>query len=170
MWDLENGWGDATYIGDTYLSNFQDGSGNDIALVHLHNDLNHGARGEVMYDEDFDFDNRPDERLDGDRVDIKEIATAYVDMPVCFTGGSSGTHCGRVTSVGAFNRGFDGVTHITEAIETDICALPGDSGGPLYTLDGKAIGILSGGADCPDGERSLYQRMDELLGWGYDVW
>jgi streptogrisin B len=49
-------------------------------------------------------------------------------------------------------------------IQTNVCAEPGDSGGPLY--DGtKAIGITSGGSgDCKTGGTTFFQPVTEALG------
>ena len=46
-------------------------------------------------------------------------------------------------------------------IQTNVCAEPGDSGGPLY--DGtKALGITSGGSgDCRTGGTTFYQPVRE---------
>jgi streptogrisin B len=46
-------------------------------------------------------------------------------------------------------------------IQTNVCAEPGDSGGPLY--DGrKALGITSGGSgDCTSGGTTFYQPVRE---------
>ena len=46
-------------------------------------------------------------------------------------------------------------------IQTNVCAEPGDSGGPLY--DGtKALGITSGGSgDCRSGGTTFYQPVPE---------
>ena len=46
-------------------------------------------------------------------------------------------------------------------IQTNVCAEPGDSGGPLY--DGtKALGITSGGSgNCRSGGTTFYQPVRE---------
>jgi streptogrisin B len=48
-------------------------------------------------------------------------------------------------------------------IQTNVCAEPGDSGGPLY--DGtKAIGLTSGGSgDCTTGGTTFFQPVTEAL-------
>jgi streptogrisin B len=46
-------------------------------------------------------------------------------------------------------------------IQTNVCAEPGDSGGPLY--DGtKALGLTSGGSgDCTSGGTTFFQPARE---------
>ena len=50
---------------------------------------------------------------------------------------------------------------VSGLIQTNVCAEPGDSGGPLY--DGtKALGITSGGSgDCRSGGTTFYQPVRE---------
>ena len=50
-------------------------------------------------------------------------------------------------------------------IRTNICAEPGDSGGPLYVAaTGAILGILSGGTgNCTAGGTTYYQPIAEVL-------
>ncbi|ELS57723.1 S1 family peptidase [Streptomyces viridochromogenes] len=75
--------------------------------------------------------------------DITGAANARRGQAACRRGSTSGTHCGLVTGVNWSARYPDGV--VTGMIRTNICAEPGDSGGPLYagTL---ALGLTSGGS------------------------
>ncbi|MFK4106342.1 S1 family peptidase [Streptomyces sp. NPDC019531] len=95
-------------------------------------------------------------------VDVTGTATAYVGQSVCRRGATTGVHCGRVTALNAtVNYGSGDV--IYGLIQTNICAEPGDSGGPLYAGD-KVIGILSGGSgDCTAGGTTYYQPIQEVL-------
>ncbi|NNN29565.1 S1 family peptidase [Streptomyces sp. S3(2020)] len=95
-------------------------------------------------------------------VDITGTATAYVGQSVCRRGATTGVHCGRVTALNAtVNYGSGDVVH--GLIQTNICAEPGDSGGPLYAGD-KVIGILSGGSgNCTVGGTTFYQPIQEAL-------
>jgi len=95
-------------------------------------------------------------------VDITGTATAYVGQAVCHRGATTGVHCGRVTAVNAtVNYGSGDVVY--GLIQTNICAEPGDSGGPLYAGD-KVIGILSGGSgNCTSGGTTYYQPIQEAL-------
>jgi streptogrisin B len=89
-------------------------------------------------------------------------ANAYVGEPVKRTGSTSGTHSGKVTALNVTVRyvGRGGGT-VSGMIQTNVCAEPGDSGGPLY--DGaKALGITSGGSgDCRTGGTTFYQPVPE---------
>ncbi|MDQ1072615.1 S1 family peptidase [Streptomyces canus] len=95
-------------------------------------------------------------------VDVTGTATAYVGQSVCRRGATTGVHCGRVTALNATVNYGDG-TVVTGLIQTNICAEPGDSGGPLYAGD-KVVGILSGGSgDCATGGTTYYQPIQEVL-------
>ncbi len=89
-------------------------------------------------------------------------ANAFVGESVKRTGSTSGTHSGTVTALNVTVRyvGHGGGT-VSGMIQTNVCAEPGDSGGPLY--DGsKALGITSGGSgDCKTGGTTFYQPVPE---------
>ncbi|MFF4274427.1 S1 family peptidase [Streptomyces sp. NPDC001536] len=95
-------------------------------------------------------------------VDITGTATAYVGQTVCRRGATTGVRCGRVTALNAtVNYGSGDIVY--GLIQTNICAEPGDSGGPLYAGD-KVIGILSGGSgNCTVGGTTFYQPIQEAL-------
>ncbi|MDV7216398.1 S1 family peptidase [Streptomyces prunicolor] len=95
-------------------------------------------------------------------VDVTGTATAYVGQSVCRRGATTGVHCGVVTALNAtVNYGSGAVVY--GLIQTNICAEPGDSGGPLYAGD-KVIGILSGGSgNCSTGGTTYYQPIQEVL-------
>lgn len=76
-------------------------------------------------------------------------------------GSSSGKHSGTVTEVDVSVRYKEGVTH--GMIQADLCADPGDSGGPL-TRGTVAVGITSGASgDCSSDGISFYQPVTEAL-------
>lgn len=87
-------------------------------------------------------------------------ANAYVGEPVKRTGSTTGTHSGTVTALNVTVHYVGGGT-VKGMIQTNVCAEPGDSGGPLY--DGtKALGITSGGSgDCKSGGTTFYQPVPE---------
>jgi streptogrisin B len=89
-------------------------------------------------------------------------ATAYPGQSVCRRGAATGVWCGTVTALNAsVNHGNGAV--VRGLIQTNICAEPGDSGGPLYAGD-KVIGILSGGSgDCTAGGTTYYQPIQTVL-------
>jgi streptogrisin B len=87
-------------------------------------------------------------------------ANAYVGEAVKRTGSTTGTHSGRVTALNVTVRYAGGGT-VRGMIQTNVCAEPGDSGGPMY--DGtKALGLTSGGSgNCRTGGTTFYQPVPE---------
>ncbi|GAA1193261.1 streptogrisin B [Kitasatospora gansuensis] len=127
--------GQSTPIGATVNSSFP---GNDYALVRYDNaSLSHTGG----------FSSAPD---------------AYVGESVKRTGSTTGTHGGTVTGLNATVH-YSGGGTVKGMIQTNVCAEPGDSGGPLY--DGtKALGITSGGSgDCRTGGTTFFQPVNEAL-------
>lgn len=52
---------------------------------------------------------------------------------------------------------------VTGLIETDVCAEPGDSGGPMFS-EGVALGVTSGGnGDCAKGGTTFFQPLPEAM-------
>jgi hypothetical protein len=52
---------------------------------------------------------------------------------------------------------------VTGLIETNVCAEPGDSGGPLFS-EGIALGITSGGSgDCTSGGTTFFQPVTKAM-------
>lgn len=121
-----------TLIGDTVSSSFP---GNDYALVRYDNtSLSHPGGFTA--------------------------ANAFVGESVRRTGSTTGTHSGTVTALNVTVR-YAGSGTVRGMIQTNVCAEPGDSGGPLY--DGsRALGITSGGSgDCRRGGTTFYQPVPE---------
>ncbi|MEU4762280.1 hypothetical protein AB0H12_03425 [Actinosynnema sp. NPDC023794] len=88
-------------------------------------------------------------------------ASNAVDSPGAVDSGAGqgykpGTRCGRVLSTDV-------------GINTDLCARPGDSGGPLFSqVDHTALGILEGNQQsrkgaCASGELNNYVPIDTIL-------
>ncbi|RKT09414.1 streptogrisin B [Streptomyces sp. 1114.5] len=127
--------GHTTLIGATVNSSFP---GNDYALVRYDNSALSHPGG------------------------YSSAPNAFVGESVKRTGSTSGTHGGTVTALNATVRYSDGGT-VRGMIQTNVCAEPGDSGGPLY--DGtKALGITSGGSgDCSTGGTTFFQPVNEAL-------
>jgi streptogrisin B len=90
-------------------------------------------------------------------------ANAFVGESVTRRGSTTGTHSGNVTALNVTVR-YSGGGRVSGMIQTNVCAEPGDSGGPLY--DGsKALGITSGGSgDCQSGGTTFYQPVPEAAG------
>jgi streptogrisin B len=89
------------------------------------------------------------------------VADAFVGEAVKRTGSTTGTHSGTVTALNVTVRYRGGGGTVRGMIQTNVCAEPGDSGGPLY--DGtKGLGITSGGSgDCRSGGTTFYQPVPE---------
>jgi streptogrisin B len=87
-------------------------------------------------------------------------ANAFVGEQVKRTGSTTGTHSGTVTALNVTVHYTGGGT-VRGMIQTNVCAEPGDSGGPLY--DGtKALGLTSGGSgNCRSGGTTFYQPVPE---------
>jgi streptogrisin B len=90
------------------------------------------------------------------------VADAFVGESVTRDGSTTGIHSGTVTALNVSVRyvGHPGGT-VSGLIQTNVCAEPGDSGGPLY--DGtKALGLTSGGSgDCTSGGTTFFQPVRE---------
>jgi streptogrisin B len=89
-------------------------------------------------------------------------ADAFVGERVVRDGSTTGTHSGTVTALNVSVR-YSGRLHgvVSGLIQTNVCAEPGDSGGPLY--DGtRALGLTSGGSgDCASGGTTFFQPVRE---------
>ncbi|MFE9201886.1 S1 family peptidase [Micromonospora sp. NPDC007230] len=94
---------------------------------------------------------------------IYRAGNAYVGQRVCRSGATTGVRCGSVTALNATVNYAEGTVY--GLIRTNICAEPGDSGGPLYDPStGTILGILSGGSgNCASGGTSYYQPIGEIL-------
>jgi streptogrisin B len=89
-------------------------------------------------------------------------ADPFVGERVTRDGSTTGIHSGTVTALNVSVR-YSGRLHgvVSGLIQTNVCAEPGDSGGPLY--DGtKALGLTSGGSgDCTSGGTTFFQTVRE---------
>jgi streptogrisin B len=87
-------------------------------------------------------------------------ANAFVGESVKRTGSTTGTHSGTVTALNVTVH-YSGGGTVRGMIQTNVCAEPGDSGGPLY--DGtRALGLTSGGSgNCRSGGTTFYQPVPE---------
>ncbi|MEU2615541.1 S1 family peptidase [Micromonospora sp. NPDC007271] len=94
---------------------------------------------------------------------VNGAGNAYVGQAVCRSGATTGVRCGTVTALNQTVNYAEGAVY--GLIRTNICAEPGDSGGPLYVAStGTVIGILSGGSgNCVSGGTSYYQPITEIL-------
>ncbi|MFI6724026.1 S1 family peptidase [Streptomyces sp. R-74717] len=95
-------------------------------------------------------------------VDITSAANATVGMSVTRRGSTTGIHSGTVTGLNA-TVNYGGGDIVYGMIQTNVCAEPGDSGGPLYS-GSKAIGLTSGGSgNCSFGGTTFFQPVTEAL-------
>ncbi|MFJ6631678.1 S1 family peptidase [Streptomyces sp. NPDC091376] len=95
-------------------------------------------------------------------VDITSAANATVGMSVTRRGSTTGIHSGSVTGLNA-TVNYGGGDIVYGMIRTNVCAEPGDSGGPLYS-GSRAIGLTSGGSgNCSSGGTTFFQPVVEAL-------
>ncbi|MGW0416772.1 S1 family peptidase, partial [Streptomyces collinus] len=129
--------------------------GNDFSLV-KYNDAATQAPSEVNVG-------------NGQTVQIKQAADATVGSTVFRMGSTTGLHNGQVTGLDAtvnFQSETDpnGVDTVNGLIQTNVCAEAGDSGGSLFTQDGGAVGLTSGGSgDCKSGGETFFQPVTAAL-------
>ncbi|AVH54954.1 MULTISPECIES: S1 family peptidase [Streptomyces] len=98
----------------------------------------------------------------GETVEITQAAEAAVGQQVIRMGSTTGLNDGTVTGLDATVNYPEGT--VTGLIQTDVCAEPGDSGGSLFTQDGSAIGLTSGGSgDCTSGGETFFQPVTTAL-------
>ncbi|HZF91684.1 S1 family peptidase [Streptomyces sp.] len=94
-------------------------------------------------------------------VRITGAAEPAVGQRVFRSGSTTGLRDGRVTALDATVNYPEGT--VTGLIETDVCAEPGDSGGPLFAA-GIALGVTSGGSgDCRTGGTTFFQPVTTAM-------
>lgn len=98
----------------------------------------------------------------GRKVRIQRAAEARVGTQVQRMGSTTGLRAGRVTGLNATVNYPEG--RVTGLIQTTVCAEGGDSGGPMFTANGNAIGLTSGGSgDCRQGGVTFFQPVTRAL-------
>lgn len=131
-----------TLIGPTEAAYFP---GSDYAVIRYAND---------------DLPHPPTVICGGQVIEITGVGQPYVGQPVTFAG-ASGCHTGTVTGVNVTVGYPDG--SVTNLIETNVCAEPGDSGGLLFS-GSLALGLLSGSSgNCTSGGTSYFQPVAPVL-------
>lgn len=99
---------------------------------------------------------------DGQTTEIVQAAEAAVGQEVSRMGSTTGLQSGAVTGLDATVNYPEGT--VSGLIQTDVCAEPGDSGGSLFTADGSAVGLTSGGSgDCTAGGETFFQPVTTAL-------
>ncbi|WP_434443753.1 S1 family peptidase [Lentzea sp. E54] len=137
-----NGRAAATVVESTFPGN------GDFALL-TYNNRNTDAPSEV-------------DTGNGRTVRIRGAAEARVGTQVQRMGSTTGLRSGRVTGLNATVNYPEG--RVTGLIQTTVCAEGGDSGGPLFSRNGDAIGLTSGGSgDCRGGGVTFFQPVTRAL-------
>ncbi|CAL9345460.1 Streptogrisin-D [Streptomyces sp. enrichment culture] len=99
---------------------------------------------------------------EGQTVPILQAAEATVGQEVFRMGSTTGLADGAVTGLDATVNYPEGT--VTGLIQTNVCAEPGDSGGSMFTQDGLALGLTSGGSgDCTVGGETFFQPVTTAL-------
>ncbi|WSA42683.1 S1 family peptidase [Streptomyces sp. NBC_01808] len=98
----------------------------------------------------------------GQYQDITTAANPSVGQSVRRSGSTTGLHGGSVTGLNA-TVNYGGGDVVYGMIQTNVCAEPGDSGGPLFA-GSTALGLTSGGSgNCSSGGTTFYQPVVEAL-------
>ncbi|MCI0384813.1 S1 family peptidase [Streptomyces sp. CNQ085] len=130
-------------IGVTVASEFP---GDDHALVRYTTRTDHPSRVNLY---------------DGTSRAITRAADPLVGQRVWRSGSTTEVHDGEVTAVDVSVTYPQG--RVDGLIQTDVCAEPGDSGGPLFSGT-TGHGLTSGGrGDCSRGGETFYQPLTEAL-------
>ncbi|MFI7463131.1 S1 family peptidase [Nonomuraea sp. NPDC049646] len=97
----------------------------------------------------------------GTLVTVRGSVQATVGASVCRAGPTTGWHCGTVRQHNATVTYAQGTVY--GLTRTNVCAEPGDSGGPFIS-GGQAQGVTSGGSgNCSTGGTTYYQPVNEIL-------
>lgn len=135
---------DGVAIGTTSASSFP---GDDYKLIRIGNVSAVGPQGTVLYN--------------SGTYDVSAAGQPPVGSTVCRTGSTTGTRCGSVQSYNATVNYVEG--SVGGLVRTNVCAEPGDSGGPLFAANGVAVGITSGGSgNCRTGGTTFFQTVSEV--------
>lgn len=98
----------------------------------------------------------------GQLFEITGAEEAQIGQQVLRMGSTTGLFDGEVVGLDATVNYPEGT--VTGLIQTTVCAEPGDSGGPLFTEEGAAIGLTSGGSgDCTAGGETFFQPVTTAL-------
>jgi streptogrisin B len=98
----------------------------------------------------------------GSTRDITGAANATNGQSVQRSGSTTGLHSGSVTGLNQ-TVNYGGGDIVYGMIRTNVCAEPGDSGGPLFSGN-TALGLTSGGSgNCTTGGTTYYQPVVEAL-------
>jgi streptogrisin C len=94
-------------------------------------------------------------------VIVRGSSVAGVGSSICRSGSTTGWHCGTVQQLNTSVRYSQGT--VSGVTRTNVCAEPGDSGGP-YISGSQAQGMTSGGSgNCRTGGTTFFQPVNEAL-------
>ena len=97
----------------------------------------------------------------GTRQDITAAGNAFVGQQVRRSGSTTGVRSGSVTGLNQTVRYAQGI--VRGLVRTNVCAQPGDSGGPFFA-GSTALGLTSGGSgNCTSGGTTFFQPVTEAL-------
>ncbi|MEU8320994.1 S1 family peptidase [Nonomuraea sp. NPDC048881] len=97
----------------------------------------------------------------GTLVTVRGSVQATVGASVCRGGPTTGWHCGTVQQHNATVTYAQGTVY--GLTRTNVCAEPGDSGGPFIS-GGQAQGVTVGGSgNCSTGGTTYFQPVNEIL-------
>ncbi|AWT44419.1 MULTISPECIES: carbohydrate-binding protein [Streptomyces] len=97
----------------------------------------------------------------GNLVQVSGSVRALVGASVCRSGSTTGWHCGTIQEENVSVRYAEG--QVDGLTKTDVCAEPGDSGGP-YVSGAQGQGTTSGGSgDCTSGGTTFFQPLTATL-------
>ncbi|MEV5933426.1 S1 family peptidase [Streptomyces sp. NPDC093250] len=97
----------------------------------------------------------------GKGIRITGVADPKVGQRIFRSGSTSGLRDGEVTALNATVNYPEGT--VSGLIESNVCAEPGDSGGPMFS-EGIALGVTSGGSgDCRTGGTTYFQPLTKAL-------
>jgi streptogrisin B len=134
-----------TYIGPTVGSSF---AGNDYGIVRYDNSAVPRPGTVSLYN--------------GSTRDITSAANPVNGQSVQRSGSTTGLRSGSVTGLN-YTVNYGGGDIVYGLTRTNVCAEPGDSGGPFFS-GGTALGLTSGGSgNCSVGGTTYFQPVVEAL-------
>jgi streptogrisin D len=135
---------DGVPIGTTVVESFP---GDDYKLIRIDDVAAVAPQGRVLYG--------------SGTYDVSSAGQPPVGSTVCRTGSTTGTRCGSIQAYNATVTYAEG--SVSGLVRTNVCAEPGDSGGPLFAANGVAVGITSGGSgNCRTGGTTFFQTVSEV--------
>ena len=99
--------------------------------------------------------------FNGGEVPVAGAQEAPVGASVCRSGSTTGTRCGVIQAKNVTVNYPEGA--VSGLTRTNVCAEPGDSGGP-WMSGNQAQGVTSGGSgNCTVGGVTFFQPLAEIL-------